>query len=157
MKKKLFLTDFYLLKIFVDPIVLLSTVISIILFLISSLFFGIKFHKNLQQINSYSKSNFKIIEKTSNSTFDNQLFDISDYSRFYIDSKLKRTFHFEAYLKLDKFYYTENIILGTNINELKNDEILISKNIADDYGLLMGDRIKGSNILFSEQEINYRR
>ena len=77
MKKKLFLTDFYLLKIFAEPTVLLSTGISVILILISSLFFGVQFQKSLRQINSYSKSDFKIIEKTSNEFFDNQLFDVS--------------------------------------------------------------------------------
>ena len=155
MKKKLFLTDFYLLKIFAEPTVLLSTGISVILILISSLFFGVQFQKSLRQINSYSKSDFKIIEKTSNEFFDNQLFDVSDYYRFHIDSKPKKTLHFESYLKLDKFNYSENIISGANINDLRNDEILISKNIADEYKLTIGDKIRGSNTLFSEKEINY--
>ena len=155
MRKKLFIIDFYLLKIFAEPRVLLATSMSIILLLIS-FSFGKQFQKSLRQIKSYSHSNFKIIERTSNLDFDNQLFDISKYARFYIESKPEKIFRFETYLKLDKFNYSENIISGTDIDNLKNNEILLSHNIAESYDLKIGDIIRGENDLFSRNKISYK-
>lgn len=155
MKKNLFLQPFFLLKIFVEPKVLLSTVMSIAFLLISTLFFGELLTQNLQQIKSYEKSKFKIIEKTSG-VLNNQLFELSPYAHFYIDSKPKKILHFETYLKVDRFNYSENIISGTNINDLKNDEILISRNIAKKYDLRVGGFINGRNNLFCEKGISYK-
>lgn len=120
------------------PKSIIGASLSFFIIIFSLLVFGVPLQKSIDQLISYFLSDFEKIDNSIKNSHKNVLINTSQYSSFYYADELIKC---ESFMKLKDVVYDSNFIHKLNINNLKEDEIIISQNIAREYNLRKGDKI----------------
>lgn len=133
---------FKLCSLLIAPKAIIGAISCMGLIVFSLFLYGVSVQTALEQIKTYNNSSFSIIEKKNELTHKDSLINTSIYNSFFLNDLVETPIKCDSYLRLNSVQYSTNLISGTDLNGLQENEVIISKNISKKYNLKVGDELK---------------
>ena len=133
---------FKVCSLLIAPKTAVGAIVCFLLVGFSLCLYGASVQTAVEQIETYRKSFFSIIEKTTKLPRKDSLINTSSYNSFFLNDIDETPIKCDSYLKLNSVNYSTNLISEANLNELQENEVIISKNISKKYNLKVGDEVK---------------